>query len=185
MLHVSSPLMVACQKVLLEVFDINHMTRPTPLASFVSSAVDQGKPLASARGPTADRLARLDLGLVVSGEPPQRRDQSGAVPLKVGVEEVIVSGAVGGGQVVVPVGRVHLPEAIEVELTDEAGEVGGLESVHIVQGEGPRRQDLPFEKLPVDDYGLALAVPEDGAVGRVVHQAPQFGGEVVRIDADR
>lgn len=98
---------------------------------------------------------------------------------------MIVSGAVGGGQVVVPVGRVHLPKAIEVELADEAGKVGGLEGVHIVQGEGPRRQDLSFEELPVDDNSLALAVPEDGAVGRVIHQAPQLCGEVVRIDTDR
>lgn len=98
---------------------------------------------------------------------------------------MVVGGAVGGRQVVVPVGRVHLPEAVEVELADKAGEVGGLEGVHIVQSKGPRRQDLSFEELPVDDYGLALAVPEDGAVARVVHQAPQLGGEVVRVDADR
>lgn len=158
---------------------------PTPLVTSFCSAVDEVQPLAPTRGPTADGLAGLDLGLVVGGEPPQRRDQSGAVPLEARVEEVIVGGAVGGGQVVVPVGRVHLPEAVEVELADEAGEVGGLEGVHVVQGEGPRRQDLPLEELPVDDDGLALAVPEDGAVGRVVDQAPQLSGEVVRIDADR
>lgn len=157
----------------------------TPFFSFVSTAIAPAEPLAPTGGPTADRLPRLYLGLVVSSEPPQRGHKSGVVPLEVWVEEMIVGGAVGGGQVVVPVGRVHLPEAVEVELTDKAGEVCRLEGVHVVQGEGPRRQDLPLEELPVDDDSLALAVPEDGSVGRVVHQAPQFGGKVVRIDADR
>lgn len=164
---------------------ISESDAPTSVVRFICGAVGDVQPLAPTRGPTADRLAGLDLGLVVGREPPQRRDQSGAVSLEVRVEEVIVGGAVGGGQVVVPVGRIHLPEAVEVELADEAGEVGGLERVHVVQSEGSRRQDLPLKELPVDDDGLTLAVPEDGAVGRVVHQAPQLGGEVVRIDADR
>lgn len=156
--------------------------RPTPLVCFVCYAVIS---LATTRGPTADRLAGLDLGLVVGGKSPQRRHQSGAAPLEVRVEEVVVGGAVSIGEVVVPVGRIDLPEAVEVELADEAGKISGLEGVHIVQGEGSRRQDLPLEEVPVDDDGLALAVPEDGVVVRVVHQAPELGGEVVRIDADR
>lgn len=81
-------------------------------------------------------------------------------------------GTVGCGQGDVAVCRSDPPETIEVELADEAWEVGGFEGVHVVQGEGTRRQDLPLKELLIDDDSLALAVPEDGPFRRVVHQSP-------------
>lgn len=80
---------------------------------------------------------------------------------------------------------IHLSEAVQVELADEAGEVLGLEGVEAVHVGRDRGQDLPLEELPIDDNGLALTVPENGSDGRVAHQAPQLGREVVGVDVDR
>lgn len=80
---------------------------------------------------------------------------------------------------------IHFPEAVQVELADEAGEVFGLEGVNTVRVGRARGQDLPLEELSVDDNSFTLTVPENGSVYRVVHQTPQLGGEVVRVDIDR
>lgn len=97
---------------------------------------------------------------------------------------MIVGGKVCSGHVVFA-GRIDPPEAIEVELADEAREVGGFEGVGVAQGVGAGGQDLPLEELRVDDDGLAFTVPEDGPFRRVVHQTPQFSKEVFRIHAGR
>lgn len=105
--------------------------------------------------------------------------------LEVWVKKMIVGGKVCGGHVVVLAGRIDPPEAVEVELADEAGEVGGFEGVGVAQGVGAGGQDLSLEELRVDDDGLAFAVPEDGPFRRVVYQTPQFSKEVFRIHAGR
>lgn len=46
-------------------------------------------------------------------------------------------------------------------------------------------QDLSLEEMLINDDDLAEVVPADGFVGRVVHQAPQLGREVIRVYADR
>lgn len=95
----------------------------------------------------------------------------------------------------------HLAEAVEVELTDETGEVGGFEELGFspgapdaaapstpsgaasAPGPGPRRaEQLGLEERLVDEEPLAAAVPADRAVARAVHQPPQLGGEVVGVD---
>lgn len=70
------------------------------------------------------------------------------------------------------IGRVDPLEAVEVELTDEAGEVGGFEGVGVGQGVGPRGQDFSLEEVRIDDNSFTFRVPEDGLFGRVVQQAP-------------
>lgn len=108
----------------------------------------------------------------LDGVSPQRRNDSG-VPLEVWVKEVIISpgGTVGIRQVV----SVHWgdhPEAVQLELPHEVREVGGLKGVHVFHRAGMGGQDLPLEKLLVDDDRLALAVPEDGPFQWVVYQPP-------------
>lgn len=87
----------------------------------------------------------------------------------------------------------HLAEAVEVELADEAGEVGGFEELGLGSGApdaaaaaaGPRHgraEQLGLEERLVDEQPLAAAVPADRAVPGAVHQPPQFGGEVVGVD---
>lgn len=97
----------------------------------------------------------------------------------------------------------HLAEAVEVELADEAGKVGGFEELGLGPGcpdaaaaapaaapgspraPGPRARrakQLGLEERLVDEQALAAAVPADGAVPRAVHQPPQLGGEVVGVD---
>lgn len=147
-------------------------------------AVGPAGPLAPGGRPAADLQARLQLGLVLHGEPPQRVDQPRAAALEVGVGEVVVGGAVFRREAAVPAGRVHFAEAVQVELAHEAGEVLGLEGVEAVGAGGHGGQDLPLKQLPVDDDGLAVTVPEDGPGGRVVDQAPQLGREVVGVDVD-
>lgn len=88
-------------------------------------------------------------------------------------------------EAVVSAGRIHFPEAIQVELADKAGEVFGLEGVNTVRVGRAQGQNLPLKELSVDDNSLTLTVPEDGPVCRVVHQTPQLGREVVRVDIDR
>lgn len=89
----------------------------------------------------------------------------------------------------------HLAEAVEVELADEAGEVGGFEELGLGPGApdaaaparaaGPRpgrAEQLGLEERLVDEQPLAAAVPADRAVPGAVHQPPQLGGEVVGVD---
>lgn len=97
----------------------------------------------------------------------------------------------------------HLAEAVEVELADEAGEVGGFEELGLGPGRpdaaaaapaaapgsprapgtrAGRAEQLGLEERLVDEQPLASAVPADGAVPRAVHQPPQLGGEVVGVD---
>lgn len=97
----------------------------------------------------------------------------------------------------------HLAEAVEVELADEAGEVGGFEELGLGPGRpdaaaaapaaapgsprapGPRARrakQLGLEERLINEQALAAAVPADGAVPRAVHQPPQLGGEVVGVD---
>uniref|UniRef100_A0A8P4G0Q0 SPT4 homolog, DSIF elongation factor subunit n=3 Tax=Percomorphaceae TaxID=1489872 RepID=A0A8P4G0Q0_DICLA len=97
----------------------------------------------------------------------------------------MVRPTVPGGVVGVCDSWVGLAEAVQVELTDEAGEVGGLEGVRAVRGDGARREDLSLEQVLVNDDERAVAVPADGFICRVVHQTPQFGRKVIRVDAFR
>lgn len=78
---------------------------------------------------------------------------------------------------------IHLPEAVQVELADEAGEVGGLEGAGVGGGSG--RQDLALQELLVDDDYLAAAVPADGFISRVVHQTPEFRWKIIGVDGIR
>lgn len=104
---------------------------------------------------------------------------------EVWVKKMIVGRKVCCGHVVVFAGWINPPEAVQVELADEAREVGRFEGVGVAQGVGARGQDLSLEELRVDDDGLAFAVPEDGSFRRVVYQTPQFSKEVFRIYAGR
>lgn len=82
--------------------------------------------------------------------------------------------------------RHHLAETVQVELADEAGEVGGLEELSrrpVAARARPRAaQQLGLEQRLVDQQPLAAGVPADGAEPRAVHQPPQLGGEVVGVD---
>lgn len=82
---------------------------------------------------------------------------------------------------VFPVHGFGFPETVQVELTDEARVVGGLERVRVAQGAG-RRQDLPLHEPLIDDDTIASVVPADGFNIWVVYQTPQLGGEVGRVD---
>lgn len=112
------------------------------------------------------------------------KDSQSVASLKVWVEKVATGGQVRGRLVDVLVERVDPLEAVEVELTHEAGEVGGFEGVGVAQGVGPWGQDLSLEQVRIDDNGFTFRVPEDGLFGRVVQQAPQFGKEVFRVDGN-
>lgn len=89
------------------------------------------------------------------------------------------------GGVTVFIHWLDFPEAVQIELSDKAWEVGGFEGVGDVQVDGAWRQDLSLEEMSINDNSLALAVPEDGFICRVVHQTPQFGREVIRVDGVR
>lgn len=119
----------------------------------------------------------MQLGLIVHGEPPQPRNEFRLVSLEVGVVKPLILLAV---QVLLL--RVGLLEPVQVELTDKAGEVGGFEGVGAARGDGTWRQDLLLEQLLVNDDYLALAVPADGVVGRVVHQTPQLCRKIAGVD---
>lgn len=145
------------------------------------------------------------LRLVGARQALQVDEEVGAVTAKVGAVEV-VQGPGGGAAITSaspqarPRSRPHhtahrphhdLAEAIEVELSDEAGEVLGLEKVGsscraIVSwrrgAAQPRAQQLALEELLVDEQPLATGVPADGAVVWAVYQLPQFGREVVGVD---
>lgn len=103
-------------------------------------------------------------------------------PLEVRVAKMTMGSTVPGGLVVVFNRRLDLPEAIQVELADKAREVGRLEDV-VVRVVGVRRQDLSLAEIFIDDDDVAAAIPADGVIFGVVHQAPQFGGKVIRVDA--
>lgn len=112
------------------------------------------------------------------------KDLLSVASLEVRVEKITTGGQVCSRLIDVFVNRVDPLEAVEVELTDEAGEVGGFEGVGVAQGLGPWGQDLSLEEVRIDDDCLAFRVPEDGLFGRVVQQAPQFGEEVFWVDVD-
>lgn len=150
--------------------------------TFISAIISSAESLVSARRPTTHVQASLQLGLVVDRESPQAGDELGVASLEVWVVKMMKRHAV----TVVDVfnGWICFPEAVQVELTDKAREVGRFEGVGVVRGVA-RTQDLPLEELLIDDDELAEAVPADGFVCRVVHQTPQFGREVIRVDAVR
>lgn len=138
------------------------------------------------RRPTCHIQSSLELGLVVGSESPQSRNKFRVVSLEVRVVEIMTRPSDPGGIRAVFDRRIAFPEAVQVELTDKAGEVAGFEGVAVVRGgAGGGRQDLLLEEPLIDDEHLAEAVPADGFVGRVVHQTPQLGGEVNRVDALR
>lgn len=165
----------------------NHAVTLASFHTSLSAIIAPTESLVSTRGPTLDVQARLQLGLVVDRESPQAGHQLRMVSLEVWVVEMMVGPAVPGVVVAVLDGWIRLPEAVQIELADEAREVGGLEGVGAVRGPGAGAggQDLPLEEVLIDDDGLAGAVPADGFVGGVVHQTPQLGREVVGVDAVR
>lgn len=112
------------------------------------------------------------------------KESQSVASLEVWVEKMVTGAQVCSRLVDFRVDRIDPLEAVEVELTYKAGEVGGFEGVGVAQGLGPRGQDLPLEEVRVDDDGFAFCVPEDGLLGGVVQQAPQFGKEVFRFDGD-
>lgn len=101
------------------------------------------------------------------------------VSLEVWVRKVMEGPNVPGGVVLVFGGWISSSEAIQVELTDKAGEVGRLECICVVRD---WRQELSLEEVVIDDDDLAVPVPADGFVCRVVHQTPQFGGKIIGVD---
>lgn len=82
---------------------------------------------------------------------------------------------------VFPVHGFGFPETVQVELTDEARVVGGLEGVRVAQGAGGR-QDLSLHEPLIDDDTIASDVPADGFNFWVVYQTPQLSGKVGRVD---
>lgn len=149
--------------------------------------------------------AGRQLGLVGAGEPLEVHQQLRLVAAEVRAVEVVQRPVARRPAAPRPrpgprrarPAQHHLAEAVEVELADEAGEVGGFEEL----GLGPRAPDAAAPGAPaasssrpgraeqfgleerlVDEQPLAAAVPADRAVPRAVHQPPQFGGEVVGVD---
>lgn len=118
----------------------------------------------------------MNPGFILGGEPPEVRQELGVVSLKVGVVEEVV-----GAAVLHPLdhGGLLLLEAVQVELADEAGEVGGLEANVSVETGG---QNLTLEERLVDDHQFTVAVPADGTDPWTVHQTPEFGWESVGVD---
>lgn len=80
---------------------------------------------------------------------------------------------------------IHLLEAVQVELADEAGEVAGLEGVGAGGSGGSGGQDLTLQERLVDDDQPPAAVPSDGFISWVVHQTPEFRGEIIGVDGIR
>ncbi len=138
-----------------------------------------------AGGLTGHLQARLQFGLVADGESPQTGQKFRAVAREVWIGKVMIPAGVPDGVALVCGDWVDFPEAVQIELPDEAGEICSFKGVSIVQRDGAWRQNLPLKELLVDDDGFALAVPVDGFVCRVVHQTPQFGRKVVGVDAFR
>jgi len=123
----------------------------------------------------------LHQGLVLDSQPPQTRDKLGVVPQEVWVVEIEIPHAVPLAAVVFSV-HDGLLEAVEVELADKAREVGRLEGIGVVRGAVAGGQDLRLEETPINDDDLALFVPADGNICRVVHQTPELGWEVIGVD---
>lgn len=81
----------------------------------------------STRGTTGHLLPGLHLCLVTDGQPLQMDQKFWPTLFEVGVVELVqVAVSVFGGLVK------KLPEAVQVELPDEAGEVGGLEEFSVL-----------------------------------------------------
>lgn len=153
--------------------------------------------------------AGRQLGLVGAGEPLEVHEQLGLVSAEVRAVEVVERPVARRPAAPRPrpgprrarPAQHHLAEAVEVELADEAGEVGGFEELGLgrrapdaadaaapgapaaAAGSRPgRAEQFGLEERLVDEQPLAAAVPANGAVARAVHQPPQFGGEVVGVD---
>lgn len=86
----------------------------------------------SARAPVFHLQTGLYLGLVEDRQPPQTRDKFRVVPLEVCVVKVVKLHLVRVATVSHVV--IGFLEAVQIELTDKAGEVGRFESVFVVQG---------------------------------------------------
>ncbi len=83
--------------------------------------------MGSARGTTGHLLSGLHLGLVTDREPLHVDQKLWPTLFEEGIVEVVqVAASVLEGPVI------NLPEAVEVELADEAGEVGGLEQFSVL-----------------------------------------------------
>lgn len=81
----------------------------------------------STRGWIGHLLSGLDLGPVTDGQPLQMDQEFWPAPFEEGIVETVqVSVSAFGGPVE------QLPEAVQVELSDEAGEVGGLEEFSLL-----------------------------------------------------
>lgn len=132
--------------------------------------------MVSARGATGHLLSGLHLGLVTDCEPLHVDQKLWPTLFEGGIVEVVqVAASVLEGPVI------NLPEAVEVELPDEAGEVGGLEEFGVLSD---RRQQLILEPLLVDNYALAIRAPEDRVVLGTVYQTPQLSREVIVVHVD-
>lgn len=147
--------------------------------------------------------ASRQLGLVGAGQPLEVHEQLRLVAAEVRAVEVVERPVARRPAAPRPrpgprrarPAQHHLAEAVEVELADEAGEVGGFEELGLGPGApdaaaparaaGPRpgrAEQLGLEERLVDEQPLAAAVPADRAVPGAVHQPPQLGGEVVGVD---
>ena len=62
----------------------------------------------------------------------------------------------------------NLPESVQVQLTDEAAEVGRLKEISSARGVLRAGQEVRLEQVLVDDEPLAAGVPADGSAHRVV-----------------
>ena len=157
------------------------------------------EPLEAVGRPAGHLQAGRQFGLVGAGEPLEVHEQLRLVAAEVWAVEV-VQGPVARRPAAPRPGprrawpaQHHLAEAVEVELADEAGEVGGFEELGLGSGAPDaaaaaadprhgRAEQLGLEERLVDEQPLASAVPADRAVPGAVHQPPQFGGEVVGVD---
>lgn len=169
------------------------------------------EPLEAVGWPAGHLQAGRQLGLVGAGEPLEVHEQLRLVAAEVRAVEVVERPVARRPAAPWPrpgprrarPAQHHLAEAVEVELADEAGEVGGFEELGLGPGAPhaapaaaapaaattpgsspcPRRaEQLGLEERLVDEQPLAAAVPADRAVPGTVHQPPQLGGEVVGVD---
>lgn len=139
----------------------------------------------STRGSAVHVQTSLHLCLIVDSESPEAGNKFRVVTLKVWVVKVMIGPSVCAATVPLFKSSIGFPEAVQVELTDKAGEVLCFEAVCVVSGGADGGQDLGLAELLIDYDNLAPAVPVDGFSRRVVHQTPQFGREVVGIDGVR
>lgn len=137
----------------------------------------------STRGSTVHVETSSNLGLIVDSEPPQVCDELGVVSLEVWVVEEMERPSLTG--VINDCMWINFLEAVQIHLADEAEEVGGFEGVSVVFRDEPGGQDLCLKQVLVDNDHRPLAVPANGSVSWVVHQTPQFGREIIRVDGAR